>query len=48
MDLSGLLGAMTFQGELAPFTPWLNAACILHLGRNTTLGCGKIDAVIMN
>lgn len=28
MDLSGLLGAMTFQGELAPFTPWLNAACI--------------------
>lgn len=45
MDFSGMLGAMTFEGELAPFTPWLNAACTLHIGRNVTLGCGKVDIV---
>lgn len=45
MDLSGLMGAMTFKGELSAFTSWLNAASILHIGRNTTFGCGKIDVV---
>lgn len=43
MDLSGLLGVMAFEGEISPFTPWLNAARIFHIGRNVTLGCGKID-----
>ena len=45
MDLSGLMGAMTFEGELSVFTPWLNAASIIHIGRNVTFGCGKIDVV---
>lgn len=48
MDLSGLMGAMTFQGELSVFTPWLNAASVLHIGRNVTFGCGKIDVVFGN
>ena len=48
MDLSGLMGAMTFQGELSEFTPWLNAASVLHIGRNVTFGCGKIDVVFGN
>lgn len=43
MDISGLLGAITFEGDISPFIPWLNAAYILHIGRNTTFGCGQID-----
>ena len=45
MDLSGLLGAMTFEGDLSMYTPWLKAARILHVGRNTTFGCGRMDIV---
>lgn len=45
MDMSGLMGTMTFQGELAPFVPWLRAAGLLHIGRNTTFGYGKLEAI---
>lgn len=45
VDWSGMLGAMTFEGELSFFTPWLNAVRILHIGRNTTFGCGQLDVV---
>ncbi|MGK0551961.1 CRISPR system precrRNA processing endoribonuclease RAMP protein Cas6 [Enterococcus faecalis] len=47
MDFSGMLGSLTFEGELAAYTPWLNAARLIHLGRNTTFGCGKLDVVII-
>ncbi|MDF2921587.1 MAG: hypothetical protein K0R57_501 [Paenibacillaceae bacterium] len=45
LDWSGMLGALTFEGELSVFTPWLNAARILHIGRNSTFGCGQVDVV---
>lgn len=45
MDMSGLLGAMTFEGELSAFTPWLKAARKLHIGRNTTFGYGQLDVI---
>lgn len=45
VDWSGMLGVMTFEGEISPFTPWLNAARILHIGRNSTFGCGQIDVI---
>ncbi|MBD8499547.1 CRISPR system precrRNA processing endoribonuclease RAMP protein Cas6 [Paenibacillus arenosi] len=45
MDMSGMLGAMTLEGDLTPFVPWLNAARTLHIGRNTTFGCGQVDVV---
>ncbi|MNC42962.1 hypothetical protein D3C75_917980 [compost metagenome] len=45
LDWSGMLGAMTFEGELTRFTPWLHAARILHIGRNSTFGCGQVDVV---
>ncbi|MEK4529882.1 CRISPR system precrRNA processing endoribonuclease RAMP protein Cas6 [Paenibacillus sp. FSL H8-0104] len=45
VDWSGMLGSLTFEGELSPFIPWLNAARILHIGRNSTFGCGQIDVV---
>lgn len=43
MDFSGLMGSIQFEGDLTPFVPWLYAAQILHIGRNTTFGMGKIE-----
>lgn len=45
MDWSGLMGAMTLEGDMKPFQPWLNAARILHIGRNVTFGFGKIEVI---
>lgn len=45
MDMSGLLGVLTYEGELSSFTPWLNAARKLHIGRNTTFGYGQIEVI---
>lgn len=45
MDLSGLLGAMTCEGDMYHFAPWLHAARRLHIGRNVTFGCGQLDVV---
>ncbi len=45
MDLSGLQGAMTFEGDMFHFAPWLYAAQYLHIGRNVTFGCGQLDVV---
>lgn len=41
LDWSGMLGSLTFSGELAPFIPWLNAARILHIGRTLLLDVGR-------
>lgn len=43
MDFSGLTGSMRLQGDLSPFVPWLYAAQIFHVGRNTTFGMGRIE-----
>ncbi|MCR6098116.1 CRISPR system precrRNA processing endoribonuclease RAMP protein Cas6 [Salipaludibacillus agaradhaerens] len=45
MDFGGLLGAMTFEGDMYHFAPWLYAASCLHVGRNVTFGCGQLDVV---
>lgn len=47
MDFSGLLGEMEFEGDLTPFVPWLFAAQILHIGRNTTFGMGRIEVYFL-
>lgn len=47
MDLSGLLGEVEFRGKLTPFVPWLHAAQILHIGRNTTFGMGRIEVYFL-
>lgn len=43
MDFDGLTGSIRFEGELTPFVPWLYAAQILHIGRNTTFGMGRLS-----
>lgn len=47
MDLGGLLGKIEFEGDLTPFVPWLFAAQILHIGRNTTFGMGRIEVYFL-
>ena len=43
MDFGGLMGSMSFHGDLSLFVPWLYAAQILHIGGNTTFGMGRIE-----
>ena len=41
MRFVGLLGSVTYQGDLDPFIPWLNLGEALHLGSLTSFGFGK-------
>lgn len=43
MDFSGLIGSVWFEGEITPFVPWLYAAQVLNIGRNTTFGMGRVQ-----
>jgi hypothetical protein len=42
MTLGGLVGTLDLEGNLAPFAPLFRAAEILHVGKNTTFGLGRI------
>lgn len=42
MQMGGLIGTITFTGELGPFLPYLRAAELIHVGRNTSFGLGRI------
>ena len=42
MKYDGLLGKITYKGDLAPFLPYLTVAELLHVGGKTTCGLGKI------
>lgn len=43
MVLGGLVGTLEIEGGLAPFLPLLRTAEILHAGKNTTFGLGKLQ-----
>lgn len=36
----GLIGCITYRGELAPFIPFLRAGELIHIGKSTTFGFG--------
>ncbi|MEO0005062.1 MAG: CRISPR system precrRNA processing endoribonuclease RAMP protein Cas6 [candidate division WOR-3 bacterium] len=38
----GVTGWLIYQGEIAPFLPYLRAGEILHIGKGTSFGMGKI------
>jgi hypothetical protein len=38
--IGGLLGSVTFEGELAPFVPWLVWGSVTHVGKDATKGGG--------
>lgn len=36
----GLLGSITFSGDMTPFVPYLRAGELIHVGKSTTFGFG--------
>lgn len=40
LKTGGLLGGITFSGDLAPFVPYLRAGELIHVGKSTTFGFG--------
>lgn len=43
MALGGFVGTLRLQGDLTPFHPLLRAAEVLHIGKATTFGLGKVQ-----
>lgn len=41
IKIGGLLGSITFSGDLTPFVPCLQAGEIIHVGKSTTFGFGR-------
>lgn len=42
MNMGGFMGTVEIEGDLAPFAPLLRAAEIIHLGRGTPFGLGRM------
>ena len=40
MPLQGLVGTVTFQGNLTPFIPFIKAGSLVHVGKSTSFGLG--------
>ena len=45
MALGGFVGTATFEGDLAPFVPFLRLGEVLHVGKGTAFGLGKYRIV---
>jgi hypothetical protein len=41
MKMGGIIGALTYEGELEPFLPLITLGQFTHIGKNTTFGLGK-------
>jgi hypothetical protein len=41
MKFGGLLGSITYRGELGPFLPWLALGEWMHIGGKTSFGLGR-------
>ena len=42
MTLGGFVGDLQLEGDLGPFLPLLEAATVLHVGKGTTFGLGRV------
>ncbi|MEA2600052.1 MAG: hypothetical protein QOF89_1044 [Acidobacteriota bacterium] len=42
MTLGGIVGRLVLEGDLAPFASLLGAAEVVHVGKGTTFGLGKV------
>ena len=48
MKLGGLLGSITFKGNLSPFFPLLYLGQWLHFGKNATFGMGRYQLELVS
>jgi hypothetical protein len=46
LPIGGLVGTISFQGELAPLLPWLLWSRLLGVDKDVTKGNGVIDVVL--
>ncbi len=45
MKMGGILGSVTFSGDLAEFMPFILLGEHLHVGKGTSFGLGKYEVV---
>lgn len=45
MNLNGLIGSVTYEGDLAPFSPLLELGAAVGIGKGTTFGLGRMSVV---
>jgi CRISPR-associated endoribonuclease Cas6 len=45
LPLSGFVGEIDLEGDLAPFLPLLRTAEIVHLGKGTAFGLGQVEVL---
>ena len=43
MPLGGIVGSVTYKGQLGEFLPLLDVGSKLHIGKNTSFGLGKLS-----
>ena len=43
MKFGGLLGEITYRGDLTPFLPWLALGEWMHVGGKTSFGLGRYE-----
>jgi len=43
MSLGGIVGSISFKGDLTKFTPFFEAGKILCIGKNCSMGLGSYD-----
>ena len=43
LGMGGIQGQVSYQGDLAPFAPWLALGEMLHVGSLTSFGLGRFD-----
>jgi hypothetical protein len=45
IEMGGFMGTLELAGDLAPFTPLLRTAEVLHIGKGATFGLGRVEVV---
>ncbi len=45
MRLGGIVGEITYHGDIKPFLPIIQAGEILHIGKNTSFGLGRYEII---
>lgn len=43
MKIGGLIGEITYAGDIGPFLPFLQFGALFHTGKNTSFGLGKFE-----
>jgi CRISPR/Cas system endoribonuclease Cas6 (RAMP superfamily) len=43
INMGGFVGEITFEGDLRPFMPLIEAGEVLHVGKGTAFGLGRYE-----